>query len=67
MLTLFISKLLYILFFASLIIVFRYGYLFFTNLFSEEPKKFVLSNTQMIYVCISLAVILASIFKGIGL
>jgi preprotein translocase subunit Sec61beta len=67
MLTLLINKILYIAFFISFIVIIRHGYLFSVNLMSDEPKKYRLPNRELIYVCISLAVLLASILKGIGL
>jgi hypothetical protein len=66
-LQLLINKILYILFFISFLIIFRQGYLFIRNLIDEEPKKIILTNKEMVYICVSLAILLASIFKGIGI
>jgi len=62
-----INKILYIGFFVSLLVILRHAYLFTMNFRSEQPKKYKLTNRELIYVCISLAVLLASIVKGIGL
>lgn len=67
MVLLLINKILYVIFFLSWLIIVRHGFMFYRNYSSEEPKKYTVSAKQLLYIGLSVAVILMSMFKGIGL
>ena len=67
LLALLLDKLLYVIFFLAWFVLIRHGFLFYRNYSSDEPKRYTISSTQLLYIALSLATILMTIFKGIGL
>lgn len=67
MVLLLINKILYVIFFLSCLVLIRHGFLFYRNYSNDEPKKYTVSVRQLLYISLSVAIILMSVFKGIGL
>jgi hypothetical protein len=58
-----LTKMLFILFFISCLIVLRHGFLFVTNFISSEPKKYKLTTTELTYLAIAIGIIITDIIK----
>jgi len=67
MVAILLTKMLFILFFVSCLIVLRHGFLFVSNFISSEPKKYRLTPIQLTYLAVSIGIIITDIIKGIGL
>lgn len=65
LLTLLINKALFILFIISCLIVLRHIYAFTVNFLSNEPKKYALTSTELMYLAIALGIVITDIIKGI--
>lgn len=64
------NRILIILLIMSGLTVFRHGYYFIQAFFTsteEEPVKYRVSRTALLFLCISIAYILSIIFTGITL
>lgn len=65
-----INRILMLLFFMASLTTIRHIYYFIQAFFTsteEQPKKYVLTNTSLILLGVSIAYILSSIFSGITL
>lgn len=66
-LTALIDKALFVVFFMSCLIIIRQLFLFIRHLNKPEPQSFEIDPKTLTYLAVSVAVILTTIFKGIGL
>jgi preprotein translocase subunit Sec61beta len=66
-LTSLIDKALFVAFFMSCLIIIRQLFLFVRHLNKPEPQSFEINPKNLTYLAISVAIILTTIFKGIGL
>lgn len=62
-----LNKLLFIAFFMSILNIIRHILLFRKHMKETEPSPYKITNSQRIYLGLSLAFLLMSIFKNIGL
>jgi len=63
-----LHKVLYIIFFLSVLNVLRHGWKIFMRLRDEDlPNKYELSKTELIFLGLSVAYIISTIFTGIGI
>ena len=67
MIAVLLTKMLFILFFVSCLVVLRHAFLFITNFVSSEPKKYKLTIIELTYLAIAIGVIITDFIKGIGL
>lgn len=67
MITALLTKVLFVLFFISWLIILRHGFLFISNFISAEPKKYLLTKTELTYLAIAIGIIITDIIKGIGI
>jgi hypothetical protein len=67
MVAILLTKMLFILFFVSCLIVLRHGFLFVSNFINSEPKKYGLTPIQLTYLAVAIGIIITDIIKGIGL
>jgi hypothetical protein len=67
LLTLLVNKLLFVVFVISSLIILRHMYAFTVNFLSNEPKKYTLTPTQLLYLTIALGIVITDIIKGISL
>ena len=66
-LTTILDKSLFVMFFMSCLVILRQIFLFIRHLNNPEPQKYTISQKALIYLGVSVALILTSIIKGIGL
>lgn len=62
-----IDKILWVVFIFSVLGLIRFGYTFVINLMHTPPKPLSFTNRERVYLGIYVAVIITSIFTGIGL
>lgn len=67
LLTLLINKLLFVVFIISCLVIVRHIYAFTTNFISNEPKKYLLSPNQLMYLAIAVGIVITDIIKGIAI
>ena len=63
-----LNKIFLVMFFMSCLTTLRHAYYFIQAFFTsteETPVKYRVSNTSLIFLCISIAYILTAIFSGI--
>jgi hypothetical protein len=68
MIILIINKVLWVLFFMSCLTTIRHGYYFTQALVTsteENPVKYRVSSTSLLFLCVSIAYILSTFFTGI--
>lgn len=66
-LILLINKVLFLILTLSTLNVLREAFLFIRHLTKIEPEKYIISNTRLFYLGLTLSYILTTIFKGISL
>lgn len=62
-----LDKALYMMFFMSIFYIGRHIFLFSRHLKKPEPEKYTLPKQDLLYLAISLAFIIMTIFKGINI
>ena len=65
MIELILNKIIFVLFFLSLVNVIRHGFLF--TIKTSDNKKYILDRLSLFYLGLSISMILTSIFNGIKL
>jgi hypothetical protein len=58
-----LNKIMFILFFLSLVNVIRHSFLFLIKV--SDQKKYLISNTSLFYLGLSLSMLLTTLFTGI--
>jgi hypothetical protein len=62
-----IDKLLFVGFFMAVLVIIRNAFLFGRHLTNPEPQRYTISSKSLLYLGISVALVLSTLFKGIGL
>ena len=62
-----LDKILFILFFMAIFITGRHTFLFIRHVNKPDIEKYTIARKELIYLGVALAIIMTTLFKGIGI